>query len=345
MEKDLNKAKEHFKKHYFNEDISNRIHERVHHGLHRKKMSFARKLAYSGSAAVAAVAMFIGLAYFSPTVASVAAKIPYLSMIFESKPVIEEMREVLTEKGYDKVGISMSYHPEKLVTVNINGAEEYVQSVTPEVKSIVEEILYSKNFNAYAIEVKREIEPTHELSEEEEKEWEKFDKMYATVGDVLKDYGLKPYSFGIDHIKMTYEFELPNTETRIDEIKQSVRSAMDAENLKEYKLKVRVYDVKKADREERWMPIINTIAEGIFGNEEYKVEGVGYTNKNDDYMYIKITSTASSTDEDFEEVRDKIESTILEFLESEKTKKIIKDDAYKIVIISKDKKEYEINSK
>lgn len=345
MEKDLNKVKEHYKKYYFNEEISNRIHDRVHHGLHRKKMSFARKLAYSGSAAVAAVAMFIGLAYFSPTVANVAAKIPYLSMIFESKPVIEEMREVLTEKGYDEVGISMSYHPEKLVTVNIIGTEEYVQSVTPEVKSIVEEILNSKNFNAYMVEVKREIEPAHELSEEEKKEWEKFDKMHAIAQGVLKDYGLELQSFGIDHIKMTYEFELPNTETRIDEINRSVQKAMDAEKLTEYKLKVRVYDVMKADREERWMPIINTIAEGIFGNEEYKVEGVGYTNKYDDYIYIKITSTASTTDPDFEEVRDKIESTILEFLESEKTKKMIEDDAYKIVIISKDKKEYEINSK
>jgi hypothetical protein len=346
LEKDLNKVKDHYHQHYYNEDISNKIKERVHQGMQRKKMSIARKIIYSGCAVAAAAALFVCAAFYSPSVASVAAKIPYLSMIFESKPVAEEIREVLTKKGYEFDGIGMRYRPEKLVTVDLMGTDEYVDKVTPEVRSIVEDVLKSRNFDAYRVEIDHaRIETPVELTPQEKMEQEEYEQVYGIIEKVLKGYGHEHFAFWSNLNEKTYEFELPNTETRIDEIKQKAQTALDAQHLNRYTLKVRTFDVKKREREGRWMPIVTTIAEGTFGSKEYKVKGVAYTNKFADYMMIRITTSASSTDADYEEVVNRIESTILEFLESDKTKEVILDDAYQVIITSKDKKDYVIKSK
>jgi hypothetical protein len=345
LEKDLNQTKEHYHQHYYNDTISNSIKEQVHERLKHKKMSMLRKLTYSGCAAVAAAALFVGAAFYSPSVASVAAKIPYLSMIFESKPIPQEISRILTEKGYEYDGIGLSYSPKKVVTVNIIGTDEYVEGVTPEVKSIIEDVLKSRNFDAYEIEINRAVNVPVGLAPQEKKEQEEYHQAVAIVEEVLKGYGHKLFGFGSNPKEKMYEFELPNTETRVDEIKQKAQTALDSQNLNKYTLKVRVFDVKKREREGRWMPIVNTIADGTFGSKEYKVKGVGYSNKSPDYLMIRITTSASSTDGDYQEVVNRIENTILEFLESEKTKKVILDDAYQIVITSKDKKDYVINSK
>jgi hypothetical protein len=346
LDKELKQVKEHYNQHYYNENISNRIKEGVHQRMNDKKMSWVRKITYSSCAAVAAAALFIGAAFYSPAVASVAAKIPYLSMIFESKPLPQEISELLTEKGYNFDGVGTQYQPEKTITVNIVGTDEYVDEVTPEVKGIVENVLKSRNFDAYKIEINKALVEEHVgFTPEEKKEREEYQQVYGIVEEVLKGYGHELFAFGSNPKEKTYEFELPNTETRVEEIKQKAQTALETHQLTDYKLKVQIYDVNKREREGRWKPIISTIADGIFGSKEFKVKGVGYTNKFADHMMIQITTSASSTDKDYLEVIDRIENTILEFLESEKTKSIILDDDYKVIIISKDKKEYVIKSK
>jgi hypothetical protein len=144
--------------------------------------------------------------------------------------------------------------------------------------------------------------------------------------------------------KKTIEFSLPNTESKIVEIKQQVQSQLDAKNLGTFTLKVDVYNAKKREREGRWSPIISTITEGTFGVKKYKVTEVGYTNRYAEYMMITIRTSVSSSDSDYDEVVGDIKDTIQEFLTSKKTKEIIKDDAYKVIITSKDKKETVISS-
>ena len=65
--------------------------------------------------------------------------------------------------------------------------------------------------------------------------------------------------------------------------------------------------------------------------------GTGYSNKKE-RVYVVARTTLSSSDSDREEVVTKIDKIIRELLQSDEAKKVIKEDIYEIVILSKDKK-------
>jgi hypothetical protein len=344
LEKDLKEVSEYYQNHYFNDKIADRIKHGVHKQIHRKQFSFRKKLVFSFSAAVAAFGLFIGLAFVSPSVAALAANIPYLKMLFDSKPINDVIMESLEKKGYKVDGMSMIYWPKKTVSIYIVGPQEYVDEVSPDVEQIVQKHLSARNFDAYAIEIEQARTP-EELTPEEQKEMEQAQQLLALVGEVLKTYGHGDISFGISATNKEVELTLPNTETRVEEIKQQIQSSLSAKNFGTFTFTVDTYDVKKKEREVRWMPILSNISEGIFGNSKFKVIGSGYTNRYDEYMQIQITTSASSSDADYQKVIGDIENTIVEFLNSEETKEIIKNDAYKVIITSNDKKEHVVNSK
>jgi hypothetical protein len=277
-------------------------------------------------------------------VANVAAKVPFLKMLFESKPITDEIHDALTEKGYKFDGIGAQFTPKKEFSVGLLGSKEYVDKVGPEVKKIVKDILLAREFDAYDIKVYssegRIVEPTPEEKQADEE----FAKVAEIVSQVGKGYGHEGIGDGFDPTKKTVNFSLPNTETRIEEIKEKAQTELAAKNYGTFTIKVEVYNAKKREREGRWSPIIHTIAEGTFGAKKYKVKGVGYTNKSSEYMTIKIRTSVSSSDSDYEEVMNNIKNTIQEFLTSKETKAIIQNDAYKVIITSKDKKETVISS-
>jgi hypothetical protein len=345
LKNDLKEVNEYYNDRYFSDEIANRIKEGVHQKIQRKsRSSIGKKIAYFGGAAVAALGLFIGLAFLSPAVAKVAAKVPFLNMIFESKPITDVINDELMEKGYKFDGLGVSYSPKKVFSVGLQGSPEYVDKVEPEVKKIVKDLLLSRGFDAYEIKVYRSESKIYEPTPEEKRENEEFDKIVGIVNEVLKRYGYtEGIAIGISPEKVI-DFSLPNTETKIDEIKQQVLSQLDENDMGTVTLKVGVYNVKKREREQRWSPIFSTIADGVFGAKKYKVTGVGYTNRHAEYMSITISTSVSSSDSDYEKVVGDIKNTIEEFLTSKKTKEIIKDDAYKVIITSKDKKETVISS-
>ena len=346
MKNDLKEVKEYYNEMYFNEEIANRIKEDVHQQIHRKKRSsIGKKIVYVCSAAVAAFALFIGLAFLSPAVAKVAAKVPFLNMIFESRPISEVIAETLTEKGYPLDGVGAQYTPKKVFSVGLRGSKEYVDKVRPDVKKLVKDLLLARDFDAYEVKVYSSEGKVTEPTPEEIKADKEFEKVVGIVNEVLKKYGYtEGIPIGFQAVNQTVDFSLPNTESKIDEIKQQVQSKLNAKSLGSFTLKVNVYNAKKKERERRWSPIISTIAEGTFGAKKYKVTGVGYTNKSAEYMTIMLKTSVSSSDSDYEEVVGDIKNTLQEFLTSKKTREIIKDDAYKVIITSKDKKETVINS-
>jgi hypothetical protein len=266
-------------------------------------------------------------------------------MLFESKPITDVIHETLTEKGYKFNGVGFQYTPKKVFSVTLLGSKEYVDKVRPEVKKIVKDLLLARDFDAYEIKVYSSEGKIVEPTPEEIKANEEFEKIVGIVNEVLITYGYSNgISIGLQESKKTIEFKLPNTESRIDKIKQQVQSQLNAKNFGTFTLKVDVYNAKKREREQRWSPIISTIAEGTFGAKKYKVTGVGYTNRHAEYMLITISTSVSSSDPDYEDVVGDIKDTIQEFLTSKKTKEIIKNDAYKVSITSKDKKETVITS-
>ncbi len=289
---------------------------------------------------VAAVLLFIGSAFVSPTVQQIAANIPYLKMLFESEPFIDEIRAALDREGYQYDGIGVSVNPRE-VTVQLIGSKEYYQEQKESVKALIEDVLKAKNYDAYKVSVMQPYE-REEPTEEDIAQWEQYEKITEAVMAVLQEYGYSTMGQQNGVSEDVVEFELPNDETKVEEIKNAVHVRLVQEQLGDYTIKIHSYDPAKREREGRWMPVVRTISDGLTAKTEYNVKGIGYSNKSKETFKVLITTTLDQDGSKVEEVVENIETTIEEFLETEEVKNMILDDPYEIVIYSKDKEELKV---
>ncbi|WP_141604268.1 DUF4179 domain-containing protein [Terrilactibacillus laevilacticus] len=95
----------------------------------RKRLRVGKKIAYICCAAILLFALLLSSAFVSPAIAKVVSKIPYLSLIFESKPVVVIIMENLEEKGYKNIGIGISYVPKKNIQITVEGSAKYYNEV------------------------------------------------------------------------------------------------------------------------------------------------------------------------------------------------------------------------
>ncbi|WP_419880516.1 DUF4030 domain-containing protein [Peribacillus sp. B-H-3] len=297
----------------------------------KQKRTFGKKAVTFSLSLAAACVLFIGSTFVSPAMAKIASKIPYLNMLIESKPVIDEISEALDEKGYKWDGLGVVVQP-KEVSVMIVGSDEYFNQVKLSVEELIRDILKSRNFDAYEIKVSRAPvieEPTFD----EKKEWEEYEKISDVVLEVLQKYGYNSLGQENGINNGLIEFELPKTETRTEDIKKQIVESLRQQQMGEFSIKVHTYDPYKREREDRWLPIVNTISDGLTAKPEYKVKMVGYSNKLIPFT-ISIKTNLSPTDPDVNDVVDKIEKTVQEFLDSEKAQHMIKEDQYEVIIYS-----------
>ncbi|WHZ58257.1 DUF4030 domain-containing protein [Metabacillus hrfriensis] len=302
-----------------------------------KKNSFFKKKPVLAVLSLAAVIMlFIGTAFALPSVAQVAAKIPILNLLFETEkqPLMEELQKALEDKGYKWDGLGVGVQPRE-ISVRIVGTDEYYDDVKQDVEELIQRILMKRNDNAYTIDISKS-EPVEEPSEADLDQVREQHKISEDVLEILAEYGYTQTGFGIQ--EGVIEFNLPKDEPRIEEIKKAVSDRIKEKQFGDYSVKVRTFNRAKKEREDRWMPIFNTIADGLTAKAEYKVKGIGYTNKYD-YFAIYITTNVSIKDDDAKELADAIEKTIDVYLTSEKVKNSIIGDDYKIIVNSKEGKQ------
>ncbi|WP_421383088.1 DUF4030 domain-containing protein [Bacillus salacetis] len=301
----------------------------------KKRWSFAKKSSYSAGAAAALFCLFIGSAFVSPTMAEVAAKIPFLNQIFESEPVFQIIAEELRE-DYKVDGVGMSFNPKKEFTVAVTGSEEYYSDVKGEIEERVGDLLASRGFDAFTIKVYRQ-EPFESTPEQEEDEL-KTSKLLSVVQEGLKEYDFEILSVGGSYTddRKTVELDIPNTETRTAELAEIVNKLVQNEGMDKVEVSFRKIDMEKQEQDGRWQNVISTIGEGLMGRKEYKVKGVGYSN-HPSPMTVFVTLQVPASDGEAKDLAAETEKTVNEFIQSEEAKAAVQDDPYKIVIYSKDK--------
>ncbi|PLR95903.1 DUF4030 domain-containing protein [Bacillus sp. T33-2] len=330
---------------YENGSIDKEIEEQIdkewkvfRNGTRNNRVIWKRVAAFSLSAA-AAFGLFIGSAFVSPAMAQIVSSIPYLNLLFESKPLGEEIKDTLDQNNYQygQLGVSIR---EKEVSVGFEGPVEYYNEVKSPVEDLIKDILKLRNNDAYTVKVFHQPDESKDNQEldskfEQEAQAEQ-EKITATVGEVLKQYGYEPNGVGVGEGIIHIDY-VPNTEKRLDEMKAQIIQNLKQEHGKDFKVKFYLFDPDLQEREGRLLPLFHTITEGLTAKTEYKVDGAGYSNKKERF-YIEVRTTISSSDTDKEEVAAKIEKTIQDFLQSEEAQKAIKDDIYEIIILSKDQK-------
>jgi len=347
MDKLLKETKEHYYNNYFEEHIPQRIKYKVLNEIkhNQKTAKKGNKLFYFSSTIVLIIALLIGSASYFPSVSAVLAKIPVLNVLFENNSsLLEIIYDDLTELDYQVGGLHLNAS-KKTISIEILGDEEYVNEVKADVKQAVEQKLHSIGINAYTIEVSRSI-LTYPLADMPEADKDKIDEyiqlskeLESEIMKKLIDGGYHVYSahVRVNDLEKFIPLELPITETRDSEIKHLINDLLDEKSLDNFSIKIYKTDPVKDDAEKRWAPIISTIADGLIGNSQLKVDGVAYSFYPSP-LTLTITTSVKSTYSHAEELINNIETEINEFIHSEEVDDFIKNYPYTIEIYSKDNK-------
>ncbi|PLS17455.1 hypothetical protein CVD28_12970 [Bacillus sp. M6-12] len=330
---------------YENGDINPEIENQIDKEWHtfrsgQKKTRFKKKMIAFSLSSTAAIFLLVGSVFVSPAMAEFASSIPYLSSLFKSKPLYEEVQEALDQENYEYGSLGMSIS-DKEISVRFEESEDYYKEVKPAVEDLITNILKARNNDAYKVRVfydpdAGKLQELPNKSNEIEEQEKDFNRVTELTGEVLKEYGHPIEGIGVREGKIYIDY-IPSTEKRIDEMKSDITNKLKQEGFTGYKIKLYLYNPEHVEREGRILPLFHTITEGLTAKAEYKVSGVGYTNKRERF-YMVVRTTVSSKDSNRKEVVERIEQAIIDFLQTEEAQKVIQDDIYEIEIESKDKK-------
>ncbi|MGG3942994.1 DUF4030 domain-containing protein [Peribacillus psychrosaccharolyticus] len=300
----------------------------------KKKRSLGKKVIYFSSAAVLLFGLLIGSAFVSPAMAKVISNIPYLGSVFQSEPISGLIFDELKEKGYKISGTGTTYSPHKIFHVTLEGSDDYYNEVKDEVKQTVREILKSKGYDAYTVEVTK-VRKDYVLNNEEMNE----KNIIETA--VTKELKQKNYKFDrvqTDPTEKTIFINIVGSKKYYnsvqDDVEKMALEVADGNAYTSYKINVTrvTVEIRKSDKGAQ---ITSTIAEGLMSKKEFKVTGVGYKSKPLSFI---ISTSILSSDPKAQALGTEIESMIVEFLKSEEILTILDKEPYEIIVKSKDKK-------
>lgn len=344
MDNELKKVKNLYRENYYHTDITARIKKGVHQRIADEgpkfKYSNKTKLIYSLGIAAVVFGLLFSSVFISPTMAEVAAKIPYLNQILHLKPLDEVIWDELTEKGYHVEGVGMYLDGDKQLEVRVNGLNE-------EIKGDIEEIVYnqleSRGYDAYTVIVVEPFQPETKPTELTEKEKLIEDILEATITKLKSDnYNVLTYGYGYaspTDKTVNFYVDIPNTEERIEELKNTFHQMIEGKDIGEYKVNVVTIDLEKQEIENKWSAdVFPVIISGMMGKKEYEVTGFAYSFK-PETLEIVLKTSIKSTDNDAKERALKVEQTVEEFLTSEELKDVASTYPYKVIVRSKDKKQ------
>lgn len=328
---------------YSNGQISSKLSDQIEKEwdsysitLKKQKKHFRMKVISISLSIAAAFFLFIGSAFISPVMANVISKIPYLQTIITSKEdIVEIISDELRAKGFNINGVGVSF-PGKEINVSIEGSKEYFDTVEEDVRNVVNDILQSKNYDAYTLKVNRYQEHKVETNGEDDKELKEFRTHSTAIHKDLKKRDYNVLSLGMGSNPKTIELEIPNTETRIDEMKQVINHILKTNDIDSIPLNIKKVDMKKREQDDRWREILNVVSEDLLGKKDYKVRMVGYSVHPE--PEIQIFTNLTKSDESAKNFSQQLEVVIDDFLKSEQMKPRVKNDPYHIKIFSKDDK-------
>ncbi|WP_153462215.1 DUF4030 domain-containing protein [Sediminibacillus terrae] len=348
MDKKLKETKSYYYDHYFSNDTAKSIEDRVFEKLQvkPKKQGFGKKVFYFSSAAVILIGLLIGSAFTSPAIANVLAQIPVLNGLFEKgsdSSLVGSIVDELQDEGY-KVGGASLHVRTKTIGIEIDGSESYYKEVKEEVKRKVINLLEAKGVDAYKVDItlhKEPVDPESEMTTEQIKQMEAYQEQSQQLQKAILEkmekegYEILSANVRINDIERFIPLEIPITETRIDEMKAIARDLAEETELGDFKIKVYKIDPEKQKAEQRWMPVISAMGEGLIGMEELKVEGFAYSFYPSPLTF-SIRTSIEADQKDAKQLAAEIEKEARQFIESDEVKENVKDDEYVINIYSKD---------
>ncbi|KGX83362.1 MULTISPECIES: DUF4030 domain-containing protein [Pontibacillus] len=326
--------------------------DKVFYGLNNlnKRKNKSRKLLYSSVAAIFIILFSFEL--FVPYMSNVFANIPLIShFIKEEEQNREEMEKILElvvpiveRNGTDLKDLNIMTET-KEVSVKLKGYSGDYEDIAQN----IEEHLGNNGFQEYTVKAIRyeKEESQSKISPEESKEWkqnmEDAKKLKNTLKKRLKEKRyelLFPVSVRINDTEGVFvNVTVPESETRIKQLKDILKK--EAKSYED-KVKLDVRQVQKIAREQekRWEKTnaISHIGRALMEAEHLPVIGFAYS-FHPYPLQIKIKTSLDANDSDASEIADEIRSEINVFIQSNEKNKSIREDKYRIIVLSKDKNE------
>lgn len=318
------------------EKLNNTIEKAIARGR-KKKFNLSKKIIYGCSVAVVLFGLLIGSAFVSPVMAEVISKIPYLNQVFKTEPVTTTIMNKLKTNGYK---ISSMGITGKQIEIQVNGSEDYFQDVQKEVEEIALKVLKSRNYDAYSVKVSKnnsiDVKPSPEILMQME-ESKKISESLKQALKISDDYFIQVTPTGKSDGELLIYIEIPNTEKNVEAIKEIAQKVIDENTDKKYRIEFLKIDMNKREQENRWFRVTIPMFEGLSSKKELQVQDYSFSSKSK-RMNLYIETTISSSNPNSKQLGMKIENIIVEFLESEEIREIIKGDEYQIIVYSKEKK-------
>jgi hypothetical protein len=310
----------------------------------KRSKSVIKRWGYSTLAAAVLFLLLIGSTHVSLGMAKVAAKIPYFSLFIKQTEykyaLYDVIGDVMNENKYEFNTMDVSI-PEREIQIEVLGTKEEVQAMKNDVVQRLNHELAAQNFGKYAIEVKRgELRKTKEPTPEEDEYMRKSMELETKVLDLLEKNNFHP-AFPVEvRINSRENFmyiALPNTEKRVDELKEQLKLL--TKEYGEFKYRITSIDMAAREQEVRWEKsgILSILFGGLSENKAFKVTGLSYS-FHPLPLQIKVKISLKSTDPEAEQLAEEIENEITDFIQTHEKAAEVRNDTYELTILGKDKK-------
>lgn len=317
----------------------------------KKQWTFWKKAGVTTAAIAASFMLFVGSGFVSPTMAKMVSKIPPLSSIFNSpeQDLSERLTQALKKEGYPvkQVNEFVGGQNEGIIII-LEATEKQYQEMENDVIKIGHSMVKSKEFKGtriedYFVKVKQHREPSEEWKQEQAEIEKETDEVFQIVKAALEPFD---YQNSVGYMKDKVELEIPSNEKqeKVDQIKKAVEDALAVNDKDDVVVTIRKFDVVKRDQYARWSDAVGGIGHEFKTYKKYKVSGVGYKSK-DGLMTIFITMKMKSTDKEAAAHATDLYTMAEEFIKSDEIWPKVKQDPYRIVVRTKDKKEFNIEEK
>ncbi|MCP1143459.1 DUF4030 domain-containing protein [Lysinibacillus endophyticus] len=315
----------------------------IHETSKKSHHTFVKRMTLAATITFAMVALLIASTYVSPAMAKVVSNIPYISEFINKQErtiaLNDTVYNVMNKHNYQLLDLQING---KKISITLIGTDQEIQVIKNEVVSNVDTALQEKNLGHFSIDVKAgEVTPWPEDDPETVQMEKASEALHDEIMALLDENHFEPafpIEARVNNVQNFIYVAVPNTESkeRMEQLKELLKTASSKYG-DDFKMRITQIDMKAREQELRWGGNIHAIGSALMENKDFNVTGFSYSFHPYPLM-IKLKTSIKSTDPNVDELVERIENEITQFLKNDERTKDIRNDPYDLIIMSKDKK-------
>jgi hypothetical protein len=289
-----------------------------------------------------AILLLVGSSpFYSPTMASLAAKILPLEIPVKESPsdsLHAKIIQFVEQAGYELSSVGTKPNPYTIEIVLMKG-EDSLSSMKKVLEPDIEQFLHEQGIDQYKLNISQ-FEGSVELPEKYRKSSALMESVGPIISDAFLTYGYSDLAqhatFGISEkfLSNILEIDMPDHVKEAKEILNMVIESIAKDDLDIKDVQLRYYNAEHRSQDNRWGYIATNIYKALAGKSIYNATGISYKVKDGlSQVWIK---TAFSERPD-EQIISEIETALRTYLTSKEMQETIQSDRYTIQLLAKDK--------